>query len=335
MPRWKELPARLGEQERQLLVQLRRMKDHSGLSLASLGAKTSYSRSSWERYLNGKKPVPRAAVEELAQVCGADPTRLLVLHEVAQVAGGGEAPREDAAAVAEPAADARSVTRENAAVSGTARAGDPAPGQAAPAREGAAPQEGATRPEGAAPARGGAPRAGEGLSGAGAGAGAGAEAGAGAGVPPGGSGGTDPATAAAGPRTVRLRTALAALALAVAVAFTGGLLTGQAVRGDGEKDGRGAFAYDKGRTYECEKERANGVRQAGYSRTIHVLLDRGSTGWEVVEAQCLLALHGFGSGAVDGAYGDSTKAAAKRFQRARDLVADGVVGPDTWRELRK
>ncbi|GHE86206.1 hypothetical protein GCM10018785_62490 [Streptomyces longispororuber] len=314
---------RLGEQERQLLVQLRRMKDHSGLSLASLGAKTSYSRSSWERYLNGKKPVPRAAVEELAQVCGADPTRLLVLHEVAQVAGGGEAPREDAAAVAEPAADARSVTRENAAAGVTARAGAPAPREAGEAREGAAPHEGDPGPEGAAPARGGAPGAGEG------------RAGAGAGTRPGAAGGTSAATVAAGPRTVRLRTALAAFALAVAAAFTGGLLTGQAIGGDEEEDGRGAYAYDKGRTYECDKDRANGVRQAGYSRTISVILDRGSTGWEVVEAQCLLKLHGFGSGAVDGAYGDATKEAARRFQRARDLVADGVVGPDTWRELRK
>ncbi|MGP3999944.1 peptidoglycan-binding protein [Streptomyces sp. 8N706] len=84
MSRWKELPEPLDPRVRQLIVQLRRLKDRSGLSLASLGSKTSYSRSSWERYLNGKKLPPREAVEQLARVCGGDVTRLLVLHEVAE-----------------------------------------------------------------------------------------------------------------------------------------------------------------------------------------------------------------------------------------------------------
>ncbi|MEU3512751.1 peptidoglycan-binding protein [Streptomyces longwoodensis] len=71
---------------RRLVVQLRGLKDHSGLSLASLQNKTSYSRASWERYLNGKVLAPRQAVEELARVAGIDPTRLLALHEVAEEA---------------------------------------------------------------------------------------------------------------------------------------------------------------------------------------------------------------------------------------------------------
>ncbi|MER6422955.1 helix-turn-helix transcriptional regulator [Streptomyces sp. NPDC001137] len=86
MTRWKELPAGLDDTERQLVAQLRRLKDRAGLSLAALAARTSYSSSSWERYLNGKKPVPRAAAEELAEVCGAPAERLLVLHEVAETA---------------------------------------------------------------------------------------------------------------------------------------------------------------------------------------------------------------------------------------------------------
>ncbi|MEW2523474.1 peptidoglycan-binding protein [Streptomyces sp. NPDC047071] len=268
MPRWKELPAQLGEEERQLLVQLRRLKDHSGLSLASLGAKTSYSGSSWERYLNGKKPVPRVAVEELAQVCGADPTRLLVLHEVARAAEGPGEPRDGGAEAAEPAAATGPVTR----------ASDP-PGPVGP-----------PGPPAAAPPAG---------------------------------------------RTVRLRSALAALALAVAVAFTGGLLAGRAFTGGEGDTGRGVFSYAQKRTYACEDGRADGVRYAGYATTATAILDRGSSGWEVVEAQCLLRAHGFGAGKVDGAYGDGTKAAVKRFQRARDLVADGIVGPDTWGALRK
>src|SRR5262249_47638656 len=84
MTRWKELPAGLDDAERQLVAQLRRLKDRAGLSLAALAAKTSYSSSSWERYLNGKKPVPRGAAEELAEVCGTPAERLLVLHEVAE-----------------------------------------------------------------------------------------------------------------------------------------------------------------------------------------------------------------------------------------------------------
>ncbi|WP_455678935.1 helix-turn-helix domain-containing protein [Streptomyces achromogenes] len=84
MARWKELPDMHDQRIRQLFVQLRRLKDRSGMSLTSLAAKTGYSRSSWERYLNGKALPPRQAVEELARATGADPTRLLALHEVAE-----------------------------------------------------------------------------------------------------------------------------------------------------------------------------------------------------------------------------------------------------------
>ncbi|MFJ6120296.1 peptidoglycan-binding protein [Streptomyces sp. NPDC092129] len=86
MPRWKELPSSLDERVRNLVVQMRRLKDRSGLSLASLQAKTGYSSSSWERYLNGRALPPQKAVEELAQVGGVDPARLLVCHELAQEA---------------------------------------------------------------------------------------------------------------------------------------------------------------------------------------------------------------------------------------------------------
>ncbi|MET8135881.1 peptidoglycan-binding protein [Streptomyces sp. NPDC005251] len=88
MSRWKALPDSLDPQVRQLVVQLRRLKDHSGLNLKSLEAKTGYSKSSWERYLNGRNLPPSQAVEELAQVCGTDPTRLLALHEVAAACWG-------------------------------------------------------------------------------------------------------------------------------------------------------------------------------------------------------------------------------------------------------
>ncbi|WP_432264018.1 helix-turn-helix domain-containing protein [Streptomyces griseoflavus] len=86
MPRWKELPDSLDQRVRQLVVQLRRLKDRSGLSLTSLAARTDYSRSSWERCLNGKALPPRHAVEQLARITGTEPTRLLVLYEVAEEA---------------------------------------------------------------------------------------------------------------------------------------------------------------------------------------------------------------------------------------------------------
>ncbi|TJZ53015.1 peptidoglycan-binding protein [Streptomyces piniterrae] len=110
MSRWKELPGSLDQRVRQLVVQLRRLKDHSGLSLASLAVKTSYSKSSWERYLNGRNLPPREAVEALARVCGTDATRLMALHEVAAQAWGAERPAKELperTAEWEPAADGR------------------------------------------------------------------------------------------------------------------------------------------------------------------------------------------------------------------------------------
>ncbi len=70
MQRWKELPDSLDERVRRLVVQLRGLKDHSGLSLSALQTKTGYSRASWERYLNGKVLPPRQAVEELGVLSG-------------------------------------------------------------------------------------------------------------------------------------------------------------------------------------------------------------------------------------------------------------------------
>ncbi|WP_031033900.1 helix-turn-helix domain-containing protein [Streptomyces sp. NRRL F-5650] len=107
MLRWKELPDSLDPRVRQLVVQLRRLKDRSGLSLESLETKTGISRSSWDRYLNGKTLPPRRAVEELARVSGADGVRLLVLHEVAEDAWKRQsAPSRPEGATA-PAADVR------------------------------------------------------------------------------------------------------------------------------------------------------------------------------------------------------------------------------------
>ncbi|WP_405870392.1 MULTISPECIES: peptidoglycan-binding protein [unclassified Streptomyces] len=104
MSRWKVLPAQLDPRVRQLVVRLRRLKDHSGLSLRQLAARTEYSPKSWERYLGGRSLPPREAVEALARIGGEDPTRLLALHEVAVEAWGQRRDKDAVAqtAVAEP-----------------------------------------------------------------------------------------------------------------------------------------------------------------------------------------------------------------------------------------
>jgi transcriptional regulator with XRE-family HTH domain len=94
MPRWKALSEELDQDLRQFVVQLRRMKDRSGLSLSALAVKTGFSVSSWVRYLNGRTLPPEAAVGALAEAAGADPARLLVLRQVAAEARGNQAGRE-------------------------------------------------------------------------------------------------------------------------------------------------------------------------------------------------------------------------------------------------
>ncbi|MFD5749094.1 peptidoglycan-binding protein [Streptomyces sp. NPDC127033] len=62
---------------------LRKLKDRSELSTRQLATRTGYSARSWQRYLNGRSLPPREAVEAVARIGGDDPTRLLVLHEIA------------------------------------------------------------------------------------------------------------------------------------------------------------------------------------------------------------------------------------------------------------
>jgi|DewCreStandDraft_4_1066084.scaffolds.fasta_scaffold00053_90 peptidoglycan L-alanyl-D-glutamate endopeptidase CwlK len=63
------------------------------------------------------------------------------------------------------------------------------------------------------------------------------------------------------------------------------------------------------------------------------VLRRGSTGHEVARLQELLARAGFPPGPIDGRFGAATEAALLAFQRAHELLADGVCGPVTWSML--
>ncbi|MFJ2739125.1 helix-turn-helix domain-containing protein [Streptomyces sp. NPDC087440] len=238
MARWKTLPPQLGERDRQLVVQLRRLKDHSGLSLAALETKTGSSRSSWERYLNGRTPPPREAVEEMARVCGSDPTRLLVLYDVAARDRGG------------------------------------APGDGPRRHPDVEPQE--------------------------------------------------PPRPVRRPRPLLLVAAGCALLVAFAAGYAVASVTGE-----------DPYTYEEGRTYPCADARKDGGRYAGHSVTRESLLMPNTRGRDVVEAQCLLKRHGFDAGAVDGLYGPAAKDAARAFQRGHGLVPDGLVGENTWRELRR
>ncbi|MEV8452713.1 helix-turn-helix domain-containing protein [Streptomyces sp. NPDC052095] len=75
----------------QLAEELRAIRARAGLSLAALAARTPYSKSSWERYLNGKKPAPRQAVETLCALTRTPPGRMLALWELADAEWSGRA----------------------------------------------------------------------------------------------------------------------------------------------------------------------------------------------------------------------------------------------------
>lgn len=95
MTRWEPLPDTMSENARRLAIQLRRMKDRSGLGVPTIAARTAQSTQAWEQYLNGAKVPPRDAVEALGQLCGADYDRLGALWELAERGGGTHVPDPD------------------------------------------------------------------------------------------------------------------------------------------------------------------------------------------------------------------------------------------------
>ncbi|MBD2104044.1 peptidoglycan-binding protein [Leptolyngbya sp. FACHB-261] len=63
------------------------------------------------------------------------------------------------------------------------------------------------------------------------------------------------------------------------------------------------------------------------------ILTEGDQGATVTKLQNLLKKAGFDPGPIDGMFGPSVTKAAMRFQQAKRLPMDGVVGPRTWAEL--
>ncbi|MEZ5406515.1 MAG: peptidoglycan-binding protein [Acidimicrobiales bacterium] len=63
------------------------------------------------------------------------------------------------------------------------------------------------------------------------------------------------------------------------------------------------------------------------------LLRLGSTGDSVATLETRLVELGFDPGTVDTTFDGTTRAAVIRFQRAADILVDGIVGPQTWGSL--
>lgn len=79
------------------------------------------------------------------------------------------------------------------------------------------------------------------------------------------------------------------------------------------------------------------------TQTVNVelnVLRKGDTGGEVLTIQALLNGFGFRDQYgeyldIDGIFGSKTEYAVKRYQKARDLTVDGIVGAKTWNRILK
>ncbi|WP_254395719.1 XRE family transcriptional regulator [Streptomyces sp. AC512_CC834] len=78
------MPDELDPQIREFASQLRRLVDRSELSVASVADATGYSKTSWERYLNGRLLAPKGAIVALAEVTGTNPLHLTTMWELAE-----------------------------------------------------------------------------------------------------------------------------------------------------------------------------------------------------------------------------------------------------------
>src|SRR5215510_7445548 len=64
------------------------------------------------------------------------------------------------------------------------------------------------------------------------------------------------------------------------------------------------------------------------------ILQRGSSGPDVLTLQSTLKQLGFDPNGVDGTFGPGTEAAVKAFQQSKGLTPDGMVGPNTMAALQ-
>ncbi|MFH9297486.1 helix-turn-helix domain-containing protein [Streptomyces sp. NPDC017520] len=166
MPRWKALPEELDPQIREFAGQLRRLVDHSGLSINAVADRTGYSKTSWERYLDGRLLAPRGAVVALAEVTGTPQHHLTPMWELAERAWSRAEMRHDMTMEAIRSTQARAALGEfgtpapdapAAGRPGRSSAGGRPSASGAGARVPAAAAPAAAAPAAAAPAGTGAP----------------------------------------------------------------------------------------------------------------------------------------------------------------------------------
>lgn len=141
MPRWKALPDELDPQIREFTSQLRRVVDRSGMSVASVSDRTGYSKTSWERYLNGRLLAPKGAIVALAEVTGTNPLHLTTMWELAERAWSRSEMRHDMTMEAIRISQARAALSEVAGPSSGGRS----------RKGGAAVRSGVAGPAGVAP----------------------------------------------------------------------------------------------------------------------------------------------------------------------------------------
>jgi transcriptional regulator with XRE-family HTH domain len=112
MARWRALGEELDPQVREFTALLRRRIERSGVSIAALADATGYSRSSWERYLNGRQLPPKYAVVALAQVTDTEPEHLATMWELTERAWSRAEGRHDITIEAARVAEARAALGE-------------------------------------------------------------------------------------------------------------------------------------------------------------------------------------------------------------------------------
>ena len=65
------------------------------------------------------------------------------------------------------------------------------------------------------------------------------------------------------------------------------------------------------------------------------MIMQGTRGVYVLIAQDGLNTLGFSAGSLDGIFGPRTRDAVSRYQRSRGLIADGIIGCNTWLSLQE
>ncbi|MDO0935759.1 DUF2690 domain-containing protein [Streptomyces sp. DG2A-72] len=123
MPRWRALPDELDPQVREFASQLRRLVDRSGLSVAAVADRTGYSKTSWERYLNGRLLAPKGAIVALAEVTETNPIHLTTMWELAERAWSRSEMRHDMTMEAIRISQARAALGEFGAPPANAKSG--------------------------------------------------------------------------------------------------------------------------------------------------------------------------------------------------------------------